>query len=119
MSELASKYHEYQVNNENTSLETTDKSISSKGNTNIIYKVQISASSRKLELRSYNFKGLNNLSRIKDENLYKYFYSSSNKLDLIKQKKKYARYKGFSNAYIVGFRDGKLFEVDQKCNVQN
>ena len=98
--------------NENTSLETTDKSISSKGNINIIYKVQISAGSRKLELKSYNFKGLNNLSRIKDGNLYKYFYSSSIKLDLIKQKKKYARSKGFSNAYIVGFRDGKLFEVD-------
>ena len=79
---------------------------------NIIYKVQISASKRRLELKSYNFKGLKNLSRIKQGSAYKYFYSSSSDLEEIKEKKKYARSKGFSNAYIVGFENGKLFDVD-------
>ena len=79
---------------------------------NIIYKVQISASKRRLELKSYNFKGLKNLSRIKQGSTYKYFYSSSGNLEEIKEKKKYARSKGFSNAYIVGFENGKLFDVD-------
>tara|TARA_B100001769_G_scaffold272294_1_gene266471 strand:- start:889 stop:1959 length:1071 start_codon:yes stop_codon:yes gene_type:complete len=79
---------------------------------NIIYKVQISASKRRLELKSYNFKGLKNLSRIKQGSIYKYFYSSSSDLEEIKEKKKYARSKGFSNAYIVGFENGKLFDVD-------
>ena len=79
---------------------------------NIIYKVQISASKRRLELKSYNFKGLKNLSRIKQGSTYKYFYSSSSDLEEIKEKKKYARSKGFSNAYIVGFENGKLFDVD-------
>ena len=79
---------------------------------NIIYKVQISASKKRLELKSYNFKGLKNLSRIKQGSTYKYFYSSSGNLEEIKEKKKYARSKGFSNAYIVGFENGKLFDVD-------
>ena len=40
----------------------------------VIYKVQIAASKRRLELKSYNFKGLKSLSRVKDGSFYKYFY---------------------------------------------
>ena len=51
-------------------------------NTNeLIYKVQIAAGKRRLELKSYNFKGLKNISRIKDGSFYKYFYSSSSSID--------------------------------------
>jgi len=79
----------------------------------IIYKVQISASKRRLELKSYNFKGLTDLSRVKQGSLYKYFYSSSYDLEEIQKKRKLARSKGFPNAYIVGFDNGKLFDVDK------
>ena len=78
----------------------------------ITYKVQIAAGKRRLELKSYNFKGLKDLSIIKQGTIYKYFYSSSRSLAEIKKKKKYARDNGFPNAYIVGFENGKLFEVD-------
>tara|TARA_B100000900_G_scaffold12846_1_gene10381 strand:- start:9760 stop:10836 length:1077 start_codon:yes stop_codon:yes gene_type:complete len=78
----------------------------------IIYKVQIAAGKSRLELKSYNFKGLSNLSRIKQGAIYKYFYSNSKSLEEIKKKKKYARANGFPNAYIVGFENGKLFEVE-------
>ena len=82
-------------------------------NTNeLIYKVQIAAGKRRLELKSYNFKGLKNISRIKDGSFYKYFYSSSSSIDDIKKKKKYAKLNGYPNAYIVGFKNGKLFDVD-------
>ena len=33
-------------------------------------------------------------------------------MEEIKKKKKFARANGFPNAYIVGFENGKLFEVD-------
>ena len=79
----------------------------------IMYKVQISASKRRLELKSYNFKGLTDLSRVKQGSLYKYFYSSSYDLEEIQKKRKFARSKGFPNAYIVGFDNGKLFDVDK------
>ena len=78
----------------------------------ITYKVQIAAGKRRLELEPYNFKGLKNLSRIKQGSIYKYFYSNSNSLEDIKEKKTFARRNGFPNAYIVGFENGKLFEVD-------
>ena len=78
----------------------------------IIYKVQIAASKRRLELKSYNFKGLKSLSRIKEGSFYKYFYSSSTSLDEIRKKKNFARLNGYPNAYIVGFKNGKLFDVD-------
>ena len=83
-------------------------------NTNdiVTYKVQIAAVKRRLELKSYNFKGLKSLSRVKDGSLYKYFYSSSTSLIEIRKKKKYARLNGYPNAYIVGFKNGKLFDVD-------
>ena len=78
----------------------------------VTYKVQIAASKRRLELKSYNFKGLKSLSRVKDGSFYKYFYSISTSLDEIRKKKKFARLNGYPNAYIVGFKNGKLFDVD-------
>ena len=90
-----------------------ENNIAQSQNSDIVsYKVQIAAGKRKLELKSYNFKGLNDLSRIKQGSLYKYFYSSSKNLTDIKKKKKFARRNGYPNAYIVGFKNGKLFEVD-------
>ena len=89
-----------------------DFEVKSNNNYPITYKVQIAAGKRRLELKSYNFKGLKDLSRIKQGTIYKYFYSSSKSLTEIKKKKKYARDNGFPNAYIVGFENGKLFEVD-------
>tara|TARA_Y100000766_G_scaffold19045_1_gene13381 strand:- start:4 stop:1080 length:1077 start_codon:yes stop_codon:yes gene_type:complete len=91
----------------------SEKSTIESNNTNeLIYKVQIAAGKRRLELKSYNFKGLKNISRKKDGSFYKYFYSSSTSLDKIKKKKKFARLNGYPNAYIVGFKNGKLFDVD-------
>ena len=78
----------------------------------VIYKVQIAASKRKLELKPYNFKGLSDISRIKEGSIYKYFYSSSNNLEEINKKEKFARLNGYPNAYIVGFKNDKLFDVD-------
>ena len=91
----------------------SDNSFVESNNVDLVtYKVQIAASKRRLELKSYNFKGLKNLSRIKDGSFYKYFYSSSASLDEIRKKKKFARLNGYPNAYIVGFKNGKLFDVD-------
>ena len=91
----------------------SDNSFVESNNVDLVtYKVQIAASKRRLELKSYNFKGLKNLSRIKEGSFYKYFYSSSDSIDEIRKKKKFARLNGYPNAYIVGFKNGKLFDVD-------
>ena len=91
---------------------SNDLNIKPVNESEIVYKVQIAAGKRRLELKSYNFKGLSSLSRIKQGSIYKYFYSSSKSLEEIRRKQKYARSSGFPNAYIVGFENGKLFEID-------
>ena len=75
-------------------------------NSNITYKVQIAASKKKIELKSYNFKGLRDVSRLKSGRLYKYYYSTSSSMDVINTKLKLAKSKGFKNAFIVGFENG-------------
>ena len=105
-----------------TSLGFSNEKNNYSNNTNlIIYKVQIAASKKKVELKSYNFKGLKNLSRVKQGSIYKYFFSSSKSLNEIERKKEHARSKGFTNAYIVGFENCRLFEVEKliKFNINS
>ena len=46
-------------------------------NVKLIYKIQIAASKNNLPLKKYNFKGLNDLSKVKENGLFKYFYGST------------------------------------------
>ena len=74
---------------------------------NISYRVQISASKNLVKLEPYNFKGLKNVSVIKENNTYKYFFSNSTNFDDITKKKNKAIENGFKNAFIVTFKKGK------------
>ena len=73
----------------------------------ITFKVQISASSKALETKPYNFKGLNSISRLKDGRLYKYFYGSTSDYEETKALEQEARSKGYNSSFIVAFKDGK------------
>ena len=83
------------------------KEKSSKNTSNIIFKVQIFAISRNLSLESDNFKGLNNLSKERHKNIYKYLYGSTNSYFQAKRLKYNADIKGFTTSYIVAYKDGK------------
>ena len=74
---------------------------------NITFKVQIAASSKAIETKSYNFKGLNAISRLKDGSLYKYFYGSTSDYEETKALEQEARNKGYKSSFIVAFKDGK------------
>ena len=74
---------------------------------NIIFKIQIAASSKALETKSYNFKGLNAISRLKEGRLYKYFYGSTSDYEQTKVLEHEARSKGYNSSFIVAFKDGK------------
>ena len=50
---------------------------SNKLNEQLVFKVQIAASKKKLDLKPYNFKGLKSISRIKNERLFRYYYGST------------------------------------------
>lgn len=73
----------------------------------IVFKVQIAASSKNIATKSYNFKGLKNISKIKEGYLYKYFYSNSTSFEEAKKLKEQAKEQGYRSSFIVAFKDGK------------
>lgn len=77
----------------------------------VIFKVQLAASSRKLEPKSYNFKGLEGVSRSKEGSLYKYYYGATSDYIEIQEKHQEAKVSGFPTSYIVAFRNEKKITV--------
>lgn len=69
----------------------------------ITFKVQIAASKRKLEPKSFNFKGLKEMSRKKKGKWYKYYYGATSNYTRIKRQLQEAKDKGYSDAHIVSF----------------
>ena len=72
----------------------------------VTFKVQIAASSRKLKTKSYNFKGLKDISRNKTGKIYKYFYGKTSDYSLIEKYKNEAFKKGYDTCFIVAFKNG-------------
>jgi N-acetylmuramoyl-L-alanine amidase len=79
----------------------------------IVFKIQISAGNKKLELKPSNFKGLNNISVVQDGNFYKYAYGETDDYDTAKKNLSEAKAKGYSSAYIIAFKDGEKISVKE------
>ena len=95
-----------------TAIATTEENIYE----GVTFKVQLAASSRELELQSYNFKGLRELSMSKEGNLYKYYYGETSDYNKIQLMKTYAQEKGYDSCYIVAFKDGKKQKLSSIIN---
>ncbi|MCX7548044.1 N-acetylmuramoyl-L-alanine amidase [Xanthomarina sp. F1114] len=80
---------------------------------NIVFKVQIAASSREIELKPFNFKGLEDVTRNKINGLYKYYYGYTSDYTKIKDFQKYAQSKGYTSSFLVAFKDGKAIPLDE------
>jgi N-acetylmuramoyl-L-alanine amidase len=72
-----------------------------------VYKVQLCAGSKKLDLKPSNFKGLKNISKEFNKNLYKYFYGETSNLEEAKKKQQEAKNKGYVTAFIIRTKNGK------------
>lgn len=81
--------------------------------------VQIAASSKKLELQPYNFKGLNDVHRKKEGKLYKYYYGATSDYQKIISLKNNAKEKGYGSCYIVAFKDGEKLKLSDVLNSVN
>ncbi len=77
----------------------------------IVFKVQLSASAKKIELLPSNFNGLKNVSSTYTNNLYKYTYGETSSYDEAKKLLKEAKDKGFSTCYLIAFKDGKSITI--------
>jgi N-acetylmuramoyl-L-alanine amidase len=80
---------------------------------NIVFKVQIAASSRQLEPKPYNFKGLDNISRKKEDGLYKYYYGYTSDYNEVQRLQNEAKAKGYTTCFIVAYRDGNKIDVSE------
>jgi N-acetylmuramoyl-L-alanine amidase len=72
----------------------------------VIFKVQITTSSKEIERSAANFKGLEGVEVYSDGGMFKYTYEKSNNFDEAKSALEVARSKGYTTAFIVAFKDG-------------
>ena len=96
---------------------TVNKTMSNLNRNDIYFAVQISASRRKINLKSYNFKGLKDIWRTKSEKLYRYYTGKSFTIENAKKKLEEAKNKGYSNAFIVAYKGDKKISISDAVNL--
>lgn len=84
-----------------------------KSNDKIEFKVQISASSRDLDTKPSNFKGLKNVSKEKGNVIYKYYYESAPTYEEAKKNLEFAKENGFDTAFIVAYKNGEKINISE------
>jgi N-acetylmuramoyl-L-alanine amidase len=77
------------------------------------FKVQLSASGKKLELVPSNFNGLSNISMSSEGTLYKYMYGETSNYVEAKRLLAEAKAKGYSSAFLIAFKNGKKVSVQE------
>ena len=78
----------------------------------VIFKIQIAAGSNSLEPKSYNFKGLDPISREKFDDLYRYFYGETPSYEQAKSLQGEAIAKGYRSSFIVAYKNGQKVKLD-------
>ena len=84
---------------------------SDKINKEIIFKVQILSSDTPLSTNSPKFKGIKNIWEYKDGVLYKYTVGNNKDLKSASELQSELRKKGFGDAFVVAFQNGKRIPV--------
>ena len=83
------------------------------------FKVQISASAKRLALKAYNFKGLKDLSREKNGRIWRYFYGETSDYNQATQMREKAVALGYSGAFVVAYRDGNRISIQTALETKN
>lgn len=82
----------------------------------IVFKVQIMAASKDVELVPANFNGLTSLSKSNDTSLIKYYYGETQNYQEARELQQKARDKGYTESYVVAFHNGKKISVQEALN---
>ena len=80
--------------------------------------VQFAAGKKKLKLEPYNFKGLQNVTRIKESGLFKYRYGETQSYTEIQNHLSTCVGKGYQGAFIVSYLNGKKITVEEALKTQ-
>jgi N-acetylmuramoyl-L-alanine amidase len=103
------------VTKPNTVLAEVTKEIPLKEATSIglVYKVQIGVSTKKVELQSKNFKGLEPISMDTNKRTYIYMFGDTSDYEVAKQLLKEAKAKGYQSAYLVAYKNGEKISIQE------
>lgn len=96
--------------NDNTSIESD---VVDESEEDVLFKIQIASSKKRIRTKSYNFKGLKNVERVKVGKYYKYYYGHSSDYQETKKAFGKAKKKGYSSAFIVAFKNGEKVPLAQ------
>jgi N-acetylmuramoyl-L-alanine amidase len=81
--------------------------------TGVVFKVQIAASSKKMDLDPSNFKGLKNIDMDSNGTIYKYTYGKTSHYNEAKKNLSDAKSKGYDSAFLIAFKNGKSISVKE------
>lgn len=84
-----------------------------KANLDVVFKVQLAVSRRKLELAPKNFKGLKNVSMERVGKNFKYLYGETADYEVSKKLLVEAKTKGFDSAFLVAFKNGVEIDIQE------
>jgi N-acetylmuramoyl-L-alanine amidase len=91
----------------------TNKVIIKKDTLGSIFKIQISASKKRLALEPKNFKGLRDVSSVYEDNVYKYLYGETSDYENAKNQLKEVKSKGYDSAFLIAFKNGKKISIQE------
>ena len=101
-----------QISIENTKVDSTIRD-EYKLDEEVVFKIQIASSKNKIQQKSYNFKGLKNVQRVKVGSYYKYYFGVTTNYSKVKNSLLKAKSKGYSDAYIAAFKKGKKVSLTE------
>lgn len=82
------------------------------------YKIQIASGKNNIATKSYNFKGLKNVERIKVGTFYKYYYGYTSNYNEAINSLKVAQKKGYKSAFITAFKNGDQISVQEAKKIK-
>ncbi len=80
-------------------------------NSDIVFKVQLAVTAKKLEMDFKNFKGLQNVTMERMGKNYKYFYGETIDYEASKNLLAEAKAKGFKSAFLVAYKNGDKIDI--------
>ena len=96
-------------------IETTEERIYDK----VDFRVQLAASSKRIDTKPSNFKGLKDVDREKEDGLFKYYYGKTSDYNKIQLMRTFAQEKCYASCYIVAFENGKKKKLSEVLNSQD
>jgi len=79
----------------------------------VLFRVQVVASSKNVELNAANFKGLDNITMLKEGTMYKYFYNETTDYNHARKALEVAKNKGYTSAFLVAYKNGKKISIQE------